>query len=139
MPAEKKPTTGKQRAVATPITPTPLPPSIPPELIELFRVALTSLPPNAFSQFIKRHWGWVLSIVTTLFFPLLLTTYSAAQDLLEGPAQLATLAEVVNSDRKEVESLKKQVKELDEKLDRVLWIVQSKDGGVAYPSSQPQR
>jgi hypothetical protein len=138
LPAEKKPTTGRQRAVTTPLTPTPLPPTIPPELVELFKAALQTLPPNAFSQFLRANWKWVLTTIVSLVLPLGLTTYNAVTELLAGPARIATLAEVATQDRKEVEALKAQVKELNDKTDRLLWLIQTKGGANIFPTTQPR-
>lgn len=134
MPEANNPMTPNQPvpAATLQLTPngTPVIPgqSIPPELVALFKVALETLPPNAFSQFLKQNWKWVLTTITSLLLPLLLTTYNAVQDMLAGPAQITALATVVDNDRKEVEALKGQVKELDEKLDRLLWLMQTSNG-----------
>lgn len=135
MPDPKKSPTGKSTKVTlvSPGEPPTAAPTIPPELVDLFRAAIETLPPNAITQVVKKNWAWVLALVA----PLLLSTYQSVRQIVEGPAQVAALVASTAQDHADVVQVKKDIASIDTKLDRVLWIVQTQGGSHSYPASQP--
>lgn len=102
-------------------TPTTTPPVIPPELLPLFQQAVNTLPPGLLSAFLKQYWY----VVFTLLAPLLLSAYNSAKEVFGTPAALAAIQEDYKRDHKALEDLTKQVELLDEKIERVLWILKN--------------
>lgn len=100
---------------------------------EVMKAALDSLPPNALTRLMQKHWVWVLGLIA----PLVLTTYQSVRQIIEGPAQVAALVESTKQDHEDVAQLKRDVEGIDAKLDRVLWMMQTQSGSRPWPASQP--
>jgi hypothetical protein len=127
------PSSGMPVAALTPLPEDSPTKAIPPELVEIFKAALETLPPNTVTRLLRKHWVWVLGLIA----PLALTTYQSVKNIIEGPAQVAALVTSTAQDHADIAQLRKDLSNIDTKLDRVIWLMQTQSGAKIYPPSAP--
>lgn len=135
-------------------SPTPQPdgtPVIPPELMPLFQFALKSIPPGAIATLFKQHW----KVVAAFVLPLVFVTWNNIKQIWQGPAALEAISTEISRDREERDTFRTNLstlstqfsrqaseeeaahKKLDEKIERILWLMQTQGGAKVYPPSSP--
>ncbi len=142
-------------AALTPAQPFPasygpqLPPQLPPEWVPLFNAAYNSIPPGALGAILKQYWYALVPLLA----PLLLSVYGSLKAMTDTPAALSEIRQQAETDRKvmvglleqstidrkTIVGLASQVDQLNDKLDRVLWLYEHENGGKLTPASQPPR
>ena len=123
------------------------PPTLDPAAVALLQNAYQAIPPGTIKTPLGQNWGYVLALCV----PLILTTYQNIKEIWSGPAALAVVAKQADDDHKSIDGLKAQIeavsksveaevrasetahKDLNNKLDRILWSLPQPTSGPWHP------
>ncbi len=117
------------------------PPQLTPEMIALLGQAYNALPPGALKTVVRQLWPYLVGALV----PLILASYGAIKQIINAPSDIPAMQQALKEHTAELDDLRKQIvlqekqlADIDEKIDRLLWLQQTGGGTKSWPTTQPR-